>query len=252
MNLCLNARDAMPDGGQMVVQTRTVQLDEEQAAALSLAPGRHAVLVVRDTGVGMSAKVAARIFDPFFSTKPRGKGSGLGLAMVQTTMQGHGGVVRVHSEPNRGTTFTIHLPASADEPAPFRRTPAQIPYVLGSGEKVLLVDDEKVLLEMGQRLLQNLGYEPLLASNGEEAVAQLERQGPVAMVILDVMLDGTTSVQTLDRLRQVDSGVKVLLSSGFKEDNLPEELSERRGSGFLQKPYSIEEFARAIRVVLDS
>ena len=252
MNLCLNARDAMPDGGQIVIQTRTVLLDEQEAATLSLAPGRHAVLVVRDSGAGMSAKVVARIFDPFFSTKPRGEGSGLGLGMVQTTVQQHKGVIRVHSEPDRGTTFIIHLPASADEPAPLRRTPSEIHFVLGSGEKVLLVDDEKVLLEMGQRLLRNLGYEPFVACNGEEAVALLEREGPVALVVLDVMLEGTTSVQTLDRLRQLDSSIKVLLSSGFKEDHHPEELSDRTVEGFLQKPYSIEEFAQAIRAVLDS
>lgn len=252
MNLCLNARDAMPDGGQIVIQTRTVLLDEQEAATLSLAPGRHAVLVVRDSGAGMSAKVVARIFDPFFSTKPRGEGSGLGLGMVQTTVQQHKGVIRVHSEPDRGTTFIIHLPASADEPAPLRRTPSEIHFVLGSGEKVLLVDDEKVLLEMGQRLLRNLGYEPFVACNGEEAVALLEGEGPVALVVLDVMLEGTTSVQTLDRLRQLDSSIKVLLSSGFKEDHHPEELSDRTVEGFLQKPYSIEEFAQAIRAVLDS
>ncbi len=251
MNLCLNARDAMPDGGQIVVQTRTSRLETDEAAELSLQPGPHAVLVIRDTGVGMDDEVTAHIFDPFYSTKPRGKGSGLGLAMVMTTVQQHEGVVRVTSEPGRGTTFTIYLPASADEPAPFRRTPAEIPFVLGDGEKVLLVDDEKMLLEMGQRLLQNLGYQPLLARTGEEAVALLQREGPVAMAILDVMLDGTTSAETLGRMRALDSGLKVLLSSGFKETQHPTELSDHSVNGFLQKPYSIEEFAKAIREVLD-
>ena len=251
MNLCLNARDAMPDGGQIVIQSRTTELDAEEAAPLSLAPGRHAVLAVRDTGVGMSDKVIARIFDPFFSTKPRGKGSGLGLAMVQTTVLKHGGRIQVKSELGQGTTFTVHMPASAAEPAPFRCTPSEIPFILGSGEKVLLVDDEKVLLEMGSRLLKNLGYEPLLAGSGDEAVALLEQEGSLAMVILDVMMDGTSCAETLDRMRQLDSGLKVLLSSGFKQDSHPEELAHRRTEGFLQKPYSIEEFAKAIRGVLD-
>ncbi len=250
MNLCLNARDAMPDGGQIVVQTRAATLDDEQAATRSLAPGRYAVMVVRDTGQGMSDELAASIFDPFFSTKPRGQGSGLGLAMVQTTVKGHGGVVRVKSEPGKGTSFSVYLPASADEPAPFRRTPGELPLIFGDGEKILLVDDEKMLLEMGQRLLKNLGYEPLLARDGEEAVEQVEREGPVAMAIVDVMLDGLTSAQTLERLRALDGDLKVLLSSGYKEDRHPEELADHEVQGFLQKPYSIEEFALAIRQVL--
>ena len=251
MNLCLNARDALPDGGQIVIQTRTTSLDEQEAAALSLQAGRHAVLVVRDTGVGMSPSVTEHIFDPFYSTKPRGKGSGLGLSMVKTTVQQHRGAVRVQSEPGKGTTFTIHLPASADEPRPIRRTPTDIPLVVGSGEKVLLVDDEAMLLEMGRRLLKNLGYKPLLARTGEEAVALLQQESPVAMAILDVMLDGTTAAQTLDLLRELDSELPVLLSSGFKRDNHPEELAHKRVDGFLQKPYSIEEFSRAIREVLE-
>ena len=250
MNLCLNARDAMPDGGQMVVQTRTTTLDAEEAAPLSLEPGRFAVLVVRDTGVGMSEEVVGRIFDPFFSTKPRGEGSGLGLAMVQTTVQKHGGVVRVKSEPGKGTSFLMYLPASAKEPAPFRRTPAELPLIFGHGEKILLVDDERMLLEMGQRLLKNLGYEPLTARDGEQAALVLEQEGPVAMAIVDVMLDGITSAQTLGLLRALDGDLKVLLSSGFKEDRHPAELAEHRVEGFLQKPYSIEEFAMAIRGVL--
>ena len=252
MNLGLNARDAMPDGGELYINTRLVMLDQQQAAQLDLAPGEYCMLNVQDTGEGIPPEVLGRVFDSFYSTKPRDKGSGLGLSMVQTTIQGHGGRVCVTSEPGQGAKFTIYLPSSPEEIPAEHRTPTRgMPYSLGSGELVLLVDDEKLLLEMGQRLLEKLGYRAVVAENGEQAVnLYRQHQEQVALVILDVILVGVSGAETLKRLRELNGDLKVLVSSGFGRDSEPKLLLDMGADGFLQKPYGIEEISRAICKVL--
>jgi PAS domain S-box-containing protein len=252
MNICLNARDAMPDGGELHLQTRNVELCAEEASARGLEPGRYCELTASDTGQGMPPDILQRIFDPFFSTKPRGEGSGLGLAMVQTTVVSHGGSVSASSEPGVGTQFTIYLPATDAVPSQRRPAPAaEAPH--GNGETILLVDDEQHLREMAERLLSGLGYQVLLAESGEEAVAVYRKHHQqIALVVLDMVMTGIDGAETLVRLRRLDQGVKVLASSGYRKDAQPQRLLKMGVSGFLQKPYGIEEISQTIRQALDS
>ena len=168
MNLCLNARDAMPDGGELRLQTSRVDLDDGRAGALGLPPGSYCVVCTTDNGVGMDQATLSRAFEPFFSTKSRGEGSGLGLPLVGAAVKNHRGRVRLESEPGQGTAVTIYLPTTDTPPAPERPIRAEAsPPQQGLGETILLVDDEQQLREMAKRLLEAIGYRVVLAENGE-------------------------------------------------------------------------------------
>ncbi len=251
MNLCLNARDAMPDGGELTIQTVRDELDEQQAEPHGLTAGSWCRLSVSDNGVGMDAETRARALDFFFTTKPAGVGSGLGLALVRAAVQRHGGAVEIESEVGKGTCVTLWLPATDAQPT---RVPIPgVPHSAhGAGETILLVDDERHLREMAKRLFEGLGYSVLLAATGEEAIAifRQHHQG-IALVVLDVMLGGELSgAATLTKLREVQPEVKVLVSSGYAPSGAPNELLEQGVAGFIQKPYGIDEIGEAIRKAL--
>jgi two-component system, cell cycle sensor histidine kinase and response regulator CckA len=253
MNICLNARDALPDGGELQLHTSRVTLDDASAHALNLPAGPYCVIVASDNGVGMDEATVRRAFEPFFSTKTRGEGSGLGLSLVLTAVQNHHGRVKIESQLGSGTTVRIYLPATDAVPTTETHATHDPVQAQGMGETILLVDDERHLRDMAKRLLEGLGYRVVLAETGDEAVELYRRLHPgISLVILDVMLVGMSSAETLDRLREINSAVKILVSSGYNSSGEPRHLLSKGVCGFIQKPYGIDEINQAIRQALAS
>jgi PAS domain S-box-containing protein len=251
LNLCINARDAMPGGGMLRIATCNETLDRPEAFGPVSAPsGRYVSLSVSDTGTGIAPENLPRIFEPFFTTKEPGKGSGMGLAMVYGIVKNHGGWIDVHSEPGRGTTFRILLPASAAEP----KAPALIPLpesLAGGTETILFVDDEESLRELAVETLGGLGYAVVTARNGAEAVALFsDRRRRIALVILDLIMPEMGGIEAFHRIREIDPDARVLFSSGFASSGQPDALPAEGAAGFIQKPYRLSALAAAIRQAL--
>jgi two-component system cell cycle sensor histidine kinase/response regulator CckA len=249
INLYVNAWHAMPGGGELYIETDRVILSAEEAGSNAVEAGEYIKITVTDNGVGMDEQTRERIFDPFFTTRQMGRGTGLGLATVYGIIKGHGGMIHVESEPGRGTTFRIHLPASQREEETGRTDIRQIP---GGTETVLLVDDEQTILDVSRELLESLGYRVYSAASGQEAVAvYMERHKQIDIVILDMVLPGMSGGETFDRLRRINTGVKVLLASGYSVDGQARQILARGCLGFIQKPFQLRDFARTIRDILD-
>jgi len=253
MNLAVNAKDAMPDGGKIVIETRNIGLDETYCAIhLEAKPGPSVVLSVSDTGYGMDQECMEHIFEPFYTTKVSGKGTGLGLAVVYGIVHQHGGHIRCYSEPGQGTTFRIYLPAlrmtGAEKPAS-----QDVPEPRGGSETVLLVDDEKFVRELGQRILQRAGYRVLTATNGKEALGMYgEQQGRISLVILDLIMPEMDGNKCLETLLKIDPKARVLLSSGYASGGTRKLADELGARGFVGKPYIAKRFLQAVRDILDS
>ncbi|HXV65277.1 MAG TPA: ATP-binding protein [Vicinamibacteria bacterium] len=232
LNLAINARDAMRDGGIMRLSTRLETVDARVRIS------------VQDTGVGMDSKVLERLYEPFFSTKGP-KGTGLGLSVVYGIVKSLSGDIRVQSSPGRGTRFDVFLPCRwADEAA----TACEVDEPVGHGELILLVDDEEVLRDLGKDILETHGYRVHVVSSGEEAVDFIQRaKESVALVVLDLVMPGIDGGETYRRLRHLDAGLPVLLSSGLTAEKSVEEILSDRATAFLEKPYGQTELARAVR-----
>jgi two-component system cell cycle sensor histidine kinase/response regulator CckA len=252
LNLAVNARDAMPDGGTLRLGTANVELDEEFLRSHQGArPGAHVRLTIADTGVGMTAEVKRRLFEPFFTTKGLGKGTGLGLATVYGIVKQSGGYIGVESEPGQGATFTILLPREAGVPQEPARDPAE-PRDCRGTETVLLVEDEEGVRRLAQRALESSGYRVLAARDGEEALAQAARHdGPLHALVTDLVMPGMNGSELAERLRQVRPGIKVLYMSGYAEDVLVRHNVAVSDLAFLQKPFGKRELALKVRAVLD-
>jgi PAS domain S-box-containing protein len=252
MNLCINARDAMPEGGTLTLRTRNVTLDEDSVGSrLEEAPGDYVQVAVADTGVGMEQDVMGRVFEPFFTTKEVGKGTGLGLAMAYGIIKDHGGHILVDSKVGEGSTFTFRLPASvtpvtATQEGDREETP-------GGGETILVVDDEDQVLRLAKRILESYGYRVLLADEGSKAVETLRsNQGEIDLVILDIGMPGMGGRETQKLLQELDSDLPILISSGYSPGGQAEGMLAMGAQGFLPKPYQIDDLARAVRRILDS
>ncbi len=251
MNLCLNARDAMPEGGRLILETDNVEFTLETVQGRPEArTGQFVRLRVRDTGHGISPAVLPRIFDPFFTTKEQGKGTGLGLALVFGIVKQHRGWIECTSEVNQGTTFSIFLPRSttpvesAPEPRPAASTPT-------GHETVLLVDDEDMIRSLGRRLLQRAGYEVLLAENGEQALdVYRQSHGRIDLVILDLTMPRLSGKDALRQLVQINPAVRVLIASGYSAEDMDVSGLDKV-SGFIPKPFREEDLFRAVRQALD-
>lgn len=252
LNLAVNARDAMPDGGRLQIRTRRISFNEAYCAAHTWArPGRFVELVVKDTGCGMPPEVLAHVFEPFFTTKEQGRGTGLGLAMVYGIIKQHDGLIQVTSNVGRGTEFRLFLPRVEEslQPAvePVREKPVPVSPKPASGT-ILVAEDEEMVRELVVRFLQESGYRVLSARDGDEAVRLLEQSGDsIDLCILDVLMPGRSGLQVLEYVRQIHPEMRVLLSSGFSEGALPE---SDRYLQLIEKPYGPQALLDQVRRML--
>jgi PAS domain S-box-containing protein len=253
LNLAVNARDAMPNGGQLTIETQNVELDETYVRDhLSTKEGRYVMLAVSDTGIGMDAATRARVFEPFFTTKEQGKGTGLGLATVYGIVKQSGGWIWVYSEPGRGTTFKVYLPIVAGVAPPAARSPVP-PRSVGGSETILLVEDEEIVRNLVQKVLKANGYTVLVAASGRDAerVAR-ETAGPIHLLMTDVVLPGINGRQVAQLLTGVRPGIRVLYLSGYTDDVIVHHGVLDPGVAFLQKPFTPAVLGRRVREVLDN
>lgn len=236
MNLCINAGDAMPDGGALTISAKRKAIYEEKEGAPLLAPGQYILIEVTDTGVGMDAETRSRIFEPFFTTKPRGKGTGLGLATASVIVRDHGGHIEVDSERGKGTSFRVYLPAAAVKPvARPRVTQDHYSPVRGT---VLLADDEELVRYATRRVLEHAGVDVLAAEDGAVAVELYEaNRDKVDLVILDLDMPGLNGEQAFKRLLEIEPEIKVIISSGYVLREREAQLRKAGVYGFLNKPY---------------
>jgi CheY-like chemotaxis protein len=250
MNLFVNAAQAMPDGGNLCIETSSVTIDEATATANEIKAGEYVKVSVKDSGSGMDKKTIDRIFDPFFTTKTRGRGrgTGLGLATVYGIVRGHKGMIEVTSSPGQGSIFSIYLPAVSGKPAP----PKDVAPANPTGkETILLVDDEVTVLETTGELISMFGYNVYPVGSGQEAIATfMEKQARIDLVILDMIMPGISGSATFDRLREIDPEVRVLLSSGYSLDGQARDIMDRGCKGFIQKPFTMNELSQKIKTAL--
>jgi len=251
MNLAVNARDAMPNGGSMTVETSNVELDEAYARGhVQVKPGPYVMLAVTDTGCGMDASTQAHIFEPFFTTKEPGKGTGLGLATVYGIVKQHGGNIWVYSEAGQGTALKVYLPRVETGGAKVEPHRAATHELRGS-ETILVVEDEHAVRSLMVRMLRSMGYWVLEASRADEALMVcLRHKGPVHLLLTDVVMPQKSGRDLLDHLKPLRPDIKVLFTSGYTEEALHRKVLER-DAAFLPKPFTEEALARKVRDVLD-
>jgi len=249
LNLCVNARDAMPDGGQLTIAARNVELDA-QFASLNhhIVPGRYVLVEVADTGVGIPRDVIDKIFDPFFTTKSRGKGTGLGLSTVLGIVRSHGGVVNVYSEPGKGSVFKIYLPATTTAIAPEHLPFETAAPFAGDGKTVLLVEDEDIIRDVTQRALELAGYRVITANDGAHAFALYHRhREEIALVLTDMMMPVMDGAALVAALRRFDPEIVVIAASGLNDNNNQIKAAQAGITHFLCKPYTTASLLSAIQ-----
>jgi nitrogen-specific signal transduction histidine kinase/CheY-like chemotaxis protein len=248
LNIYVNAWQAMPDGGTLKLETEDITLDAKDCKPYQIEPGRYVHISVTDTGIGMDQKTIKRIFDPFFSTKEKTRGTGLGLASAYGIIKNHGGIINARSEIGFGTTFDIYLPVSekmVDDEFISKKS------ISKGTETVLLVDDEDMIIDVGQALLTKLGYRVIGVHSGKEAVEVIHRQGDgVDLVILDMIMPKMDGGKTFDRIRDICPQIPVMLSSGYAMNSQAEKIMNRGCDGFIQKPFNIYELSQKIRKIL--
>jgi two-component system, cell cycle sensor histidine kinase and response regulator CckA len=253
MNLAVNARDAMPAGGSLVIETRNVELDSAHIAVHPEAPSRHCVLMsVSDTGCGMDADVLRRAFEPFFTTKKTGEGTGMGLATVFGIVCQSEGQITVKSEPGIGSTFCVYLPR-INEPILSEESAVLSADCPCGSETILLVEDEESVLWLARRILKNAGYTVLEACDGEAAhLIASATSGPIDLLVTDLIMPGMSGLEAAVRLSAMRPEIKVLYVSGYTDDAAMHRGAMTHGAAFLQKPYTRNSLTRKVRQVLDS
>ena len=250
MNLCINARDAMPEGGTITIETENVVVNGEFVATHPWAKkGRYVLFSVTDTGVGMDEETRRRAFEPFFTTKPQGKGTGMGLATVYGIVKQHGGMVHIYSEPGRGTTIKVYLPQSERRAAEVG-TKIEGP-VVGGSEVILIVEDDPAVREVMEGLLEDLGYEVLIAEEGKEALRILaEKQGRVDLVISDIVMPTMGGKELFDLAQRQWPHIPFLFTTGYSENVIHTQFVKKEGISFLTKPFGRDVLARKVREML--
>jgi len=253
LNLYVNAWQAMPGGGDLHIQTENVIFNEPSNQTFVIEAGRYIKISVTDTGTGMDDATLKKIFEPFFSTKNKNIGSGLGLASAYGIVKNHGGSIDVNSQKGKGSTFTIYLPASIKEPMedPLSLGFDQPEIQYGKGS-ILLVDDEDHIIDVGQEMLKSIGYHVLIAQSGREALDVYRKQkDKIDLIILDMIMPDMGGEETYDRLKNIDEGVTVLLSSGYSINGEAKKILSRGCNGFIQKPYTLQELSIKVRQTLE-
>jgi CheY-like chemotaxis protein len=251
MNLAVNARDAMPRGGRLTIETENVDMDEAYVRGHPVArAGRYAMLAVSDTGIGMDAKTQARIFEPFFTTKEPGKGTGLGLATVYGIVKQSGGFIWLYSEPGHGTSFKIYLPR-VDEPV--ETSQAAVPEVSGGTETLLVVEDVPAVRVVARQMLERQGYTVLEAPDAETALRiAAKHEGAINLLLTDVVMPDVSGRELADQLGRLRPQIKVLYMSGYTDDAIVRHGVLQEGIAYLQKPFTPDSLARKVRSVLDA
>ena len=251
LNLAINARDAMPGGGALTIRTSIAELAEGDARLLpGASPGRYVELAVSDTGTGMSAEVAARIFEPFFTTKPRDQGTGLGLTTVYGIVTQAGGTISVDSEEGTGTTFRLYFPA-ASAPAMPAAPPAAAPGSLGSGQAILIVDDETQVLDVAARILRGNGYVTAEASTYEEALS-LAASRDFQLLLTDSVMPRTSGRALADHVAELRPGLPVLYMSSYSRDTPGSQRSSRDAAAFVPKPFTRTDLLEKVHAALNT
>lgn len=252
MNLGVNAKDAMPDGGKLIFQTENVTLDKQFCKAFEIKPGNYVLLSVSDTGFGMDAETVEHIFEPFYTTKETGKGTGLGLSIVYGIVKSHGGHIMCYSEPGQGTIFRIYFPALETEIRK-QRTGSREKEIVGGSETILMVDDEKTLLDLGHDMLGEHGYTTIHAETGEKAIEIYKtEQDRIDLVILDIGMPGMGGYKCLKELLKIDPDIRVIIATGYSANATVKELLEEGAKDFIGKPYQLNKMLKKVRKVLDN
>ncbi len=253
MNLSINARDAMVDGGKLLIECSNTVLDQNYCKRyLDVLPGKYVRLKISDNGIGMDAQTLEHIFEPFFTTKKTGQGTGLGLAMVYGIVKNHGGHITCDSEPAKGTTFNIYFPAIAETQRQEAIQSSEIEHILRGNETILLVDDEDYLRNLGQRMLTKFGYSVLTAPDGETAVRIYREKGTkISLVILDLIMPGIGGKKCLDLILKENPSAGVVIASGFSVDGATRKELELKSKGFITKPFELNQMLKAVRKALD-
>ncbi len=252
LNLAINARDAMPDGGSLMITAENLDIDEYDAAIHADAkPGRYVAISVADTGTGIPAKIIDKIFDPFFTTKEVGKGTGLGLSTVIGIAKSHGGFVKVYSEPGKGSTFKVYLPANPDAaPQARQNEPAALP--LGNGEWILIADDEPAVRKVTETMLKRNGYNVICATDGVDALAiYAQRTHQISIVLTDVMMPLLDGAKLTRALKRINKDVAIIAATGQTDDCRQSELKQLGVKAILLKPYRTAKLLAALREAID-
>ncbi|SDT97536.1 PAS domain S-box-containing protein [Verrucomicrobium sp. GAS474] len=246
LNLCVNARDAMPNGGSLTIGVENCLLDEQYAGTnTQTKAGRYVHINVTDSGMGMPPDVLDKIFEPFFTTKELNKGTGLGLSTVMGVVKSHGGMITVYSEPGNGTTFKVYLPAMEASSVVTPEQPEEVTLPKGNGEMILVVDDEAAILSITSRTLLSFGYRVLTATNGADAVAvYAEHKNEIAVVLTDMMMPIMNGPATIQALTRINPAVRIIATSGLNANN-------GGTKHFLMKPYTAETLLKTLRTILD-
>jgi len=249
MNILINARQAMPEGGNLYIETKNVLRTEAELKPYRVPPGRYVRISFTDTGIGMDENILERIFDPFFTTKKLARGTGLGLASAYGIVKNHGGYITVKSSLGQGSIFTIDLPASANAATSIDEVDEKL---MTGHETILVVDDEKNVVAVINEILASLGYRVFVAGSGQEAVAiYMEKKDIIDLIILDMIMPGMSGERTFEILREIYQEVKVILTSGYSLDEHTRCTLAHGCKGFLQKPFNMHEISQKIRDVLD-
>ncbi len=247
LNLLINADQAMPEGGRIYLATEKIDPDVHQLKRLGLKPGTYVRIRVEDTGIGMDEQTKSRIFEPFFTTKEMGRGTGLGLASAYGIIKNHGGMIDVVSSPGHGSRFFVYLPATTGSVLAENKVHHGI--IKGEGT-ILLVDDEKLITDVGGKMIERLGYQVIIAENGRQALKLYqERHRDIDLVILDMIMPDMSGLETYNRLKTIDSKVKVLLSSGYSRKGQVGKIIVRDGQDFIQKPFDLALLSRKIAAI---
>lgn len=254
MNLAVNAKDAMSQGGKLTIETANVYLDEEYARQhITVEPGHYVMLAVSDNGIGMDEETQVKIFEPFFSTKEKDKGTGLGLSTVYGIVKQSGGFVWVYSEPGKGTSFKIYFPRVVEKIGLKKATEPHIQSIQGT-EAILVVEDDDLVREVVANSLTTLGYSILEAKNGEDALRYFkkERKQSIDLIVTDIVMPQMSGGEFIKQLRKKDNNTKVLFISGYTDNAVVHHGILDEGIPYLQKPFTMNDLGKKVREVLDS